>query len=246
MRIGRLPGRASGPALLWAAALSGACTAVPIAPESAFPKRWRVSSTVTTGASGKSTSAVVGYDTLGRRVRHEISGEDAEVRNTIVYRRDDDGHIVERVDIQPDDLDRYRYRTGDDGRIAMRLFDGNGNGEFSSYLRYAYGPDGLATTRQFVKLGGDRANVEGTEGELDNAADYLYRDGRLNLRSRDLGADGDVDELMSFDHDDDGRLTSITVRRDAEVRSTTRYTCERGPCDLRGLIPEALAYCVDG
>ena len=196
------------------------------------------------GSVGRS---VVLYDEAGMRMRHEFT-RDGERFRTIVYRHDARGDVLERVNMEPDDLDRFEYRVRPDGRIAMRLDDRDNDGRFGGYVRYVHDASGRAVRREYYKLDGERDREELTYearvGTLRNVSTYRYRRGRLHVMENDRGADGDIDSSWRYRYEPDGRIREMVVERAGKVASTTRFVYERGPCSHRSLIPESQPMCV--
>lgn len=231
-------------ALTLAIIVSSPC-ACAVVPDRAPEDRWRVSTVETVNEAGERRTSTVTYDDLGRRIRHQTRLGDV-IERTVVYTFEPDGDVLERIDIEPDDVDRYRYRLTEDGRIELRMRDGDLDGRFGSYVLHAFGSDGSAVRREYRRIDGETDRIDAVEAELRSLGTYDYRDGRLAELATDRGADGDVDRVRSFRYDELGRTETAVTREGEEVIRTETFTYERGPCDTRSLVPEAAAFCVGG
>lgn len=214
-----------------------------VAPDGVMP--WRIQRIERTDTDGVPRTEEYVYDVVGNLLRVE-QREAGRVYRTVVYALAPDGRMQTRVDIEPDDLDRFLYRYRDARTIHMRLRDGDADGRFGSYLLFRFDDAGRANAVEHYDIARDAATVTAGDGAIDWRLDFtLDADGRLIREVRDDGADGRGDLIAVHRYDNLGRIASSIERRDGEVVGTRRYVYQRGPCRLEQFPPSRLHYCIE-
>lgn len=102
----------------------------------------------------------------------------------------------------------------ENANTARQEFDTDGDGNIDGAIYYNFNSQGFLSTAK------EDPNLDGV---IDNIAHYYYKNERSDRDEFDWGADGSIDEIVSYSYNEDNRLSRVDIEIHGKAVGATIY-----------------------